>query len=346
MADVGITALSKTLIGVEASAGGSTDTPSTHWRGMGTLADRREIVNPPERVGKIGGTTRSYTPVTGSEVTLEGDATFEQLCYIKNAGIYGVSATTDAGSAQVRQWDVQADSTSPISTTDLYTMVIEVGDNISMERARYCFVREYTETGRQGEALQVNAMLPGRAPSTDSAFSTVGDTDLQNSAQSILCSKVALYIDASTDTPGTTQNTLTYLEHTLRHTTGWVILPARDGRTDLSDIKHVDDEILLDVVFEHNGYANTEKAAWRDETERVIRLEFTGDAMSTTDAGATYNEYTYRADLYGKWLTFGAEGLEEQDGDNIYRGTLRVAYSAAADNKATFIIANETASLP
>ena len=251
------------------------------------------------------GRTRSYIPVTGSEVTLEGDATFEQLCYIKNAGIYGTTATTDAGSAQVRTWNVQADSTSPISTTDLYTMVIEVGDNISVERARYCFVREYTETGRQGEALQVNAMLPGRAPST-TTFTSVGDTDLQNSAQSILCSKVALYIDPSTDAAGTSQKTLTYLEHTLRHTTGWVILPARDGRTDLSDIKHIDDEILLEVVFEHNGTAETEKTAWRDETERVIRLEFTGDAMSTTDAGATYNSYTYRADLYGKWLTFGS----------------------------------------
>ena len=40
----GVTALEKTLIGVEALAGSSTDTVTTHWRGMGKVQDRREIV--------------------------------------------------------------------------------------------------------------------------------------------------------------------------------------------------------------------------------------------------------------------------------------------------------------
>jgi len=341
----GVTALEKTLIGVEASAGGSTDTPSTHWRGMGKVKDRLEVVNPPERVGKVGGTTRSYIPRKGGEVTLDGDATFEQLCYIKNAGIYATDPTTDAGSAQVWTWNVQVNSTDSLSSSDLDTLVVESGDNNEAERARYCFVREYTESGRQGEALQVNAILGTRAPST-CTFTSVGDTDFQNPAQSILGSLVALYIDDSTGTIGTTQASETYLEHTLRHRTGWVELPARDGRLDFSNVKHIDDEILLDVVFEHTGEAVTEKTAWRNETGRALRLQFTGDDMSTTDAGATYNAYTYRMDLYGKWLTFGAEGLEDQDGDNIYRGTLRVAWDADADEKATFIIANESSVLP
>jgi len=341
----GVTSLEKTLIGVEASAGGSTDTPSTHWRGMGKIIDRRETVFPPERVGKIGGTTRSYVPRKGGEVTLEADATFEQLCYIKDAGIYGATATTDAGSAQVRTWNVQYQSTDSLAVADLNTLVIESGDNQDMERVRYAFVREYTETGKQGEGLQVAATLEARDPSTDT-FTSVGDTDMNNSAQTILCSLVALSIDPSTDTAGTTAKTETYLEHTLTHTTGWVALPARDGRLDFSGIKHIDDEILLEVAFEHNGVASAEKAAWRNETERVIQLKFTGDDMSTTDAGATYNEYTYIMNLWGKWLTFGADGLEEQDGDNIYRGTFRVAYSSAAGNKAQFIIANESSTLP
>ena len=342
----GVTSLEKTLIGVEASAGGSTDTPTTHWRGMGKIKDRRETVFPPERVGKIGGTTRSYVPKTGGEVTLEADATYEQLCYIKNAAIYGTTSTTDAGSAQVRTWNVQFNSTDPISTTDLYTLVVENGDNEEMERARFGFVREYTETGKQGEGLQVSATLPSQAPSTDTGFTSVGDTDLNNPAQTILCSKVALSIDPSTDSAGSTAKTETYLEHTFKHTTGWVELPARDGRTDFSSIKHIDDEMMLDITFEHNGVASAEKAAWRAQTERLIQLKFTGDAMSTTDAGATYNSYTYIMNLWGKWMTFGAEGLEEQDGDNIYRGTFKVAYSASGANKAQFIIANESSVLP
>ena len=346
MANTGITALEKTLIGVEALAGASTDTVTTHWRGMGKIKDRREVVFPPERVGKIGGTTRSYVPRKGSEVTLEGDAKFSQLAYIKNAGIYLTTATTDASSGFIRTWSVQAASTDAYQTTDLGTLVVESGDNIQVEITRFCFVREYTETGTQGEALQVNATLQGRDPSTSSAFTAVGDTDFDNDSEAILCSNVYLYIDDSTGTPGGTQKTETYLGHTLHHTTGWVAREARDGRLDFTEIKHIDDEITLDVTFEHNGVATAEKDAWKNQTERVIRLEFRGSALTTTDAGATYDTKTYRMDLYGKWQTFGAEGLEEQDGDNIYRGTFRCAWSSAALNKASFVLVTEQSALP
>ncbi len=342
----GVTALEKTLIGVEASAGGSTDAPTTHWRGMGKIKDRREVVFPPERVGKIGGTLRSYIPVKGGEVLLEGDAKFSQLAYIKNAGIYNATPTTDTSSAQIRTWTVQAASSDALATTDLATLVVESGDNIETQTTRFCFVSEYTETGRQGEALQISAILPSRDPSTASGFTTVGDTDFDNDSESILCSNVYLYIDATSDTIGTTQKTETYLEHTFHHVTGWVALAAKDGRLDFSDVKHIDDEMTLDVTFEHNGVATAEKDAWKTQTERAIRLKFTGAALTTTDAGATYDTKAYVMDLYGKWLTFGAEGLEEQDGDNIYRGTLRIGYSSIAGKKAVLTLVTEQATLP
>lgn len=342
----GVTALEKTLIGVEALAGSTTDVPTTHFRGTGKIKDRREPVFPPERVGKIGGTLRSYIPKTGSDVTLEGDATFQQLCYIKNAGIYFTTPTTDASSATIRTWNVQHSSSDALATTDLATLVVESGDNQALEVARYCFVREYTESGAQGEALMISATLEGRSPSTSASFTAVGDTDLDNPAQTILCSMVALTIDDSSGTAGATSVTETYLKHTLKHTTGWVALPARDGRLDFSSLKHIDDEILLDVTFEHNSFAITEKDAWKNQTERVIRMTFTGTALTTTDATGAYDTFAYRMTLYGKWMKFGAEGLEEEDGDNVYTGTLKVGYSAIAGAKATFVIANESATLP
>jgi len=340
----GVTALEKTLIGVEATAG--TGNPTTHWRGAGKSKNRLETVFPPERVGKIGGTTRSYIPRTGGEVTLDGDATYQQLPYIKNAGIYATDPTTDASSAKIWTWNVQHSSSDLLASTDLDTLVVETGDNIGVDKHNYCFVREYTESGRQGEGLQISAILQTRAPSTSATFTAVGDTDLTPDPQTILCSLVALTIDDSTATPGTTANTETYLEHSLKHTTGWAAIGARDSRLDFSSIKHIDDEIMLDVTFEHNSFAETEKNAWKAGTERVIRMTFTGTALSTTDAGAPYDTFTYRMTLYGKWMTFGAEGLEEQDGDNIYRGTFRCAFSAAAGAKATFVIVNETSVLP
>lgn len=346
MANTGVTSLEKTLIGVEALAGATTDTVTTHWRGMGKIKDRREVVFPPERVGVIGGTTRSYIPRTGGEVSLEGDATFEQMCYIFNAGIYLATATTDASAGITRAWTVQALSTDAYQTTDLGTLVVESGDNIDVEIARFSFVKEYTLAGAQGAGMTVTAMLESRAPSTSTAFTAVGTTDLENAAETILFSKVAMYIDDSTGTIGSTAKTETIMDFSLKHTTGWVSKPAKDGRLDFSDIKHIDDEIILEIAFEHNSVAIAEKAAWRAETERAIRLQFNGAALSTTDAGATFDTKALRLDMYGKWLTFGAEGLEEQDGDNIYRGTFRVARSSAAAAKMVISICNEVATLP
>lgn len=341
----GVTALEKTLIGVEATQGSGT--PTTHWRGMGKIKDRLEVVFPPEKVGRVGGTTRSYIPKTGGEVELTADATYEQLCYIFNSAFYHVAPTTDASSAQIRTWNVQTSSSDAFSSSDLDVMVVENGDNIEVETAHYCFVREWTLSGKQGEGLQISAILESRAPSTSGSFTSVGSTDLDNPAETVLLSKGLLYIDPSTDAAGTTQKSETILEISLKHTTGWMAIPAKDGRLDFSNIKRVDDNMVLDVAFEHNSVAITEKNAWRNQTERVLRLKYTGSALSTTDAGASYDTKTLVIDLYGKWSQFGAEGFEEQDGDNIYRGTFQVRYaSASAANKATFVIANEVATLP
>ena len=345
-ANTGISALEKTLIGVEASAGSSTDTVTTHWRGIAKIKDRREVVFPPQKVGKVGGTTRSYTPRTGCEVTFEDEAAFEALPYIFNAGIYLTTGTTDASSGITRTWNVQHSSSDPLSTTDLGTLRVEHGDNIASETASFVFIREYTLSGAQGQAVHISATGQGRAPTTNTAFTAVGDTDLENPYETILTSMGTLYVDDSTGTAGNTQLTKTLIDFSLKHTTGWVELEAKDGRTDFTDIKHVDDEIMFDVTFEHNSSAETERAAWRAETERVIRLQFQGNALSTTDAGASYDKKTLRIDMYGKWVTFGAEGLEEQNGDNIYKGTFRVAFSQLAANKMTITDVTEVVTLP
>lgn len=339
----GITALEKTLIGVEALAGSSTDVVTTHFRGTAKIKDRREVVFPPEKVGRYGGTTRSYIPKTGSEIPFEGDATYEQLPYFMNAGWYLATPTTDSGSSIVRTWNVQTASTDSIETTDLGTLVVEHGDNTGIEVARYCFIKSFTLTGRQGEGMMFTALGEAREASTSASFTAVGSTDLENPAETILFSKVTLYIDDSTGTIGTTAVTETILEATLNAKTGWVAIPAKDGRLDFSSIKRTHDEITLDVAFEHNSASETEKAAFKNRTERAIRLRFEGSALSTTD---TYSAKTLIIDLWGTWRNFGVEGLEEQDGDNIYRGQFRAAYSPTAANKARFIIVNEVSTLP
>jgi hypothetical protein len=114
---------------------------------------------------------------------------------------------------------------------------------------------------------------------------------------------------------------------------------------DFSNIKRIDDEIMVDMTWEHNANASTEKGKWRAQTERAIRIEWTGSALSSA---GTHTYKTLRVDLVGKWQTFAAEGLEEQDGDNVVKGTFRAASTTAgsAYSKAVISIVNEVATLP
>lgn len=336
----GIPSLNRTQIGVEATAGGSTDLPTTIWRGMSVLKDNLRTVFPKEKIGLLGGSTRSYIPETGGEVLLTDEASFESLGYIFQSGIKTVAPSSDAtGSGFSWTWAMQAVSTDPIATTDLSTLVIESGDNVGAEIAHYGFVREFTLGGKAGEALSLSATIQTRAPATTTF--TAGLT--APTVETILFSTGAMYIDPSTDAAGTTIASQTLFDASLKVKTGWQAKNAKDNRTDFSFIKRTDDEITLDVTFEHETIALAEKAAWRAGTERVIRLTFVGSALTTA---GTLGTKKLTVDLYGKWLNFGAGGLEEMDADNVYKGTFRCAYSNAASNKMVVTLVNELSALP
>jgi hypothetical protein len=342
----GISALGKTQIGIEASAGGSTDAPTTIWRGTGVGKDNLTIVHRTEKIGIYGGTADDvYIPATGGEVILGDSATYEQLGYIFQAGIKAVTPTTDASSGLTWTWAVQQGDSDPHATTDLGTLVIEVGDNVQAEIHRFGFVREFTLSGAAGETLALEATVETRAPATATYTTGLSIPTVED----ILFSLGSLYIDDSTGTIGATVKSQTLLDMSLKMTTGWKSVKSKDNRKDFAFIKRISDMTMLDITFEHNGIAVVEKAAWRAKTERAIRLTFLGNALTTTDAGATYDTKALVIDMYGTWDTFGAAGLEEVDGNNVYKGTFRVAYArgAAADaKKLTFVIVNELATLP
>lgn len=335
----GIKALRKVQLGQEASAGGSTDIASTVWRGTGVLVDNRETTFPVEDIGILGGTSRSYVAMTGGEIALEGDATFEQLPHIFDAGIYKATPTTDAdGSGYIYSYNMQAASTDPIESTDLQTYVIEGGDNNEAEVMRYCFVRQFSLSGGAGEALQVSAQFEGREVEGGHTY-TAGVAI--PTVETILVSKATCYIDdavvATTDLVAMSN---TVLAMNLDVTTGWQAVRTADGRLDFSFIKRAADSGTLQITFEHNASASDEKEAWRDQTERRVRIVFEGSALAT--AGA-YTYKTFVIDAYGKWENF--DSLGEQDGNDIVNGTLRIAYTSAA-KKLDLIVVNELAAMP
>jgi len=335
----GIRALNRVQIGAMAALNGTTDIPTTYWRGTGVLDDLTEVQFPDEYVGIIGGVNRSYIAMTGGEIELEADATFEQLPYLFNAGIHTVTTpTSDAtGSGLLWTYNLQFADTDPIASSDITYLVIEAGDNQQAEIMRSAFVREMTLSGEQGQALMVTATLEGQAVSTTTFTSGLSVPTVET----ILFSKGKLYIDPSTDTAGTTQKSGTLISMVLPLTTGWQKIPTGDGNLYFSQVKRVGDEGTLQITFEHDSTATAEIAAWRAQTERVIRLIWTGSALGTP---GTHSTKKLTLDLYGKWSEF--DTLDEADGNNRITGTFRIGYSSGAAKKAVFSVVNELTSLP
>ena len=99
----GIKALRKLLIGREASTDPGVEVDATTFLRMtGTMADTRERMFPEEDIGLLSGLDRSYVAKLGSELQIEGAATFEQLPYILEMGVQTVSPAQDgAGSGYI-----------------------------------------------------------------------------------------------------------------------------------------------------------------------------------------------------------------------------------------------------
>ena len=327
----GIKALRRLQLGQETTAGTAV-AATTYWRGVGTIQDNLETVFPEEDIGYISGVDRSYIPKTEALLTLDStEATFEQLPYILNAGIYGVSPTTDATGGGIFSYTFPTVSTDVKVTTDLYTYTWEGGDNAQSERFAFGHVRSFTLSGDAGQALMLSAEIVGRQVSATTDFT--GGLSIPT-VEEILFSKGKLYIDAVSGTIGTTQVSNEFLSMDLSVTTGWVPVYTADGNIYFSFTKQVQPEIILQITFEHNTNAIAQIAAWRAGTAKQLRLEFDGSA-STKEL---------LIDLAGKWDNF--EKIGERDGNDIVTGTFRARYNSTAALFAEFVCRNNLASLP
>lgn len=324
------------------STQGTAGTEFSIWRGTGTIQDMREVIFPEEDIGIIPGTDRQYVPRKGGELVFdETPATFEQLPHIFDAGIYNSTSTTDASSAKIRTYTLPILAAAAKVSTDLQTYTIRGGDNNDVEVMHFAFIREFALTGAAGEALMLTATWQGREVTTDSAFAT---TSTIPTVEEILFSKGQLYIDAATTDYGVTEASNTLMGAELNVVTGWQAVETASGRLDFSFLKQVMPEITLNVTFEHNATAAAEKAYWRAGTARKIQLKFSGNALTTTDAGATYDVKTLIINLTGKWESF--DKLGEQDGNDIIAATFRARYDATAATFAQFIVVNEVEDMP
>lgn len=330
----GSRALRKLQIGVETTAG----TPvaaTTLWRGMGTIKDNREVVFPEEDVGILGGTDRSYIARYWSELSMPAvEATFEQLPYLFEAGVAAETPTQDGtGSGYIYNYLAPTTAQNTINT---YT--IEGGDDQQAEEFDYAFVRTITLSGEAQGALMMSAEWFGRETTNTSFTGAIAIPDVEE----ILVNNGTLYIDAGGGTIGSTEVSSTLFGINLQWTTGLEAYWAVDGSQDFSLVKFTTDEITLELTYEHNASAVTEKAAYRAGTTRLVRLQFTGSALTT--AGTTYSVKTMIIDLAGVYEDWSELG--ENNGNDIVTATLRCRYSSTDALKADVTIVNELTALP
>jgi hypothetical protein len=158
--------------------------------------------------------------------------------------------------------------------------------------------------------------------------------------EEILVNKGRLYIDDSGGTIGDTEVSDTLFGIDYDVDTGLEEYWAVDGSLDFNLSKFTEDEIILNVTYEHNAAAVTEKAKYRDGSVRLVRLKIEGSAFTTA------GDYTYKtliidvAGVYEDWSM-----LQDQDGNDVVTATLRVRYSGTDTLKAEYLIVNTLAAL-
>jgi hypothetical protein len=304
------------------------------WRGTGVIKDNREVMFPEEDVGILGGTNRSYIARTWSELAMPSvESTFEQLPYIFEAGVKAVAnGTVDtAGSGYVYTYTA---STTAQNSTNTYT--IEGGDDQQAEEFDYAFVKHLNLSGDGQGALMMSADWTGQATSNTTFTGAISIPTVEE----IIVNNASLYIDDSGGTIGSTEVSNTLFGIDLDYTTGLQEFWAVDGSLDFSLIKFTADEIVLSLVYEHNGSTVTEKAKYRAGSTRLVRLLFNGTALATA---GTFTYKTLRLDMAGVYEDWSE--LQDQDGNDVVTATLRVRYSGTDSLKFEAVVVNELSAL-
>lgn len=327
----GIKALRKIQMGKETTAGNLVNS-TTLWRGVGVLEDAREIKVVEEDVGYLSGLDRVYIPKLLAKLAMGNTpATFEQLPYLGEAGIkaVGTGVADGAGGGKIYAYPMPTTQKNTINT---YTL--EGGDDQQEEECEYGFVEGFKLSGKGGEALMMSADWVGR----QIALGTFTASLTPPSVEEILFGKGLLYVDATTI--GTTVKSLTLLGMDVDVKTGWVAVFSADGELYFSFAKVTSPEVTLSITFEHDATGVAEKAAWRAKTRRLVRLKFTGSAVTS---GTAYNAKTLLLDFGGKWDKFDKIG--EQDGNDIVQGTLRARPSETDATFFTMTVVNALTAL-
>jgi len=307
---------------------------TTLWRGTGSLKDDRNTYFVPEDVGILSGTDRTNTSSYGGSIVLDPvEATPEQFPHLLEMGIRTVSGTSDSlGDGYIYQYTIPTTSSAAIKP---YT--VEGGDNAGAEVMPYTFCSQFSLAGNEKEAWKMGGTLIGKSVTPQAFTGGVAIPAVTN----LNFGMARLYIDNDSDTFGTTIVSQTLLQAQLDYKTGVVAKFTADGALTFSFIQYTMPEATWKLTFEHNTSSIAEKALWKSETARILRIAIQG--KNFVNAG----DYSYRtiiSDMCGKWLTF--DRLGERNGNDVVEATFKMGYNTTQASAGKFIVVNDLPTIP
>lgn len=327
--------LRKVQLGFETTPG--TGVPATKIiRLNGTLEDQREVKYSEEDVGYLAGVGRCYATKLGGLITLTGEATFEELPYILAMCIENcVTGSPDgSGTDFIYTYTLPSQAANTIKTA-----TIENGDDQDVDEMIMGFCPSFTLTGVAAEEVKVSADIKGGEVSQSSFTGSLTLDDVET----IMFGNSSLYIDAVTGTIGTTLVSNTLLGFSLKVSGGMIERWTGDGGLSPGWIGQGVPSLVLELTFEHNTNAVSEKQNWRSNPPipRQLRIDIEGNAFTT--GGTKYQNATLRIDAAGTWTKFSK--IDEKDGNDIITATFTAGHDLTADFFAEIEVANEVSAL-
>lgn len=301
------------------------------WIGPAADIEDTQVVMRPgqtDNTGMLLPTARTYISQLSAALSIpETEATYEHLPHIFEAAIK--TATPSGSSPYTYSYAPGVSTANTIKTYTLESGNAIAGDGNEME---YGFVESFTLSGKSGEAWKVTSNWRGR----QKTVATMTGALSLVSVEEILFGKTKLYIDATGGTIGTTQESGVLLEASLTYNSGIQPVFAADGTLYFTAHKITPPSLDFTLTLELDTTANTvvtERAFWKSQTTRLIRLIATGSAS---------REFT--VDIAGKYTSVG--GYQNSNGNTTVQLSGTAVYSSTDSLFCVFEIDNLLTTLP
>jgi hypothetical protein len=278
-----------------------------------------------EDVNQINGTDDQYIARKGGQITIDFDpANFEQMVHVLDCSIAKATAAADgAGSGWIRTY---AFPTSSTALPD--SMTIEMGDSAGDEEMEFSFCQRWTLEGSPGNQFTLSSDWYGRqqAPTTRTADLTIP------TVSPLLFGNAKLYID-DVDSVSYTPFLCSVLGLRLEVDSGVVAKFGANGALTFCGLVRTGFIPRLTMTIEHNAAALAEKADWRANIPRRVKLLLEGAALGVSGTGYSKKSLIFESMGFFEDVT----AMADQDGNNVVDFVFQGAYNRSEEKFGSLI---------